>query len=81
MNTITFTPKDFDLACDNILMNFREQVEKHMPCICKKKIHKNCPRHNAAGVMKMVFDQRQPLGDKMLYLQATASPEQSIILP
>ncbi len=79
MKKIEFTPEDFNLAIDNILINFREQVESHMPCICKKKIHKHCPRHNAKGVMKMVYDQRQPLGDKMLYLQAKESSESRMI--
>jgi len=79
MTTLKFTPEDFNLAIDNILINFREQVESHMPCICKKKIHKHCPRHNAKSVMKMVYDQRQPLGDKMLYLQAKEIPESRMI--
>ena len=58
------------------------QVQKHMNCLCKKKIHKNCPKHNATVAMKMVFDQRAPLGDKLLYLQSrNTAPKQSIILP
>jgi len=82
MTTLTFTPKEFDDQIDLVLLAFVEQVQKHMNCLCKKKIHKNCPKHNATVAMKMVFDQRAPLGDKLLYLQSrNTAPKQSIILP
>lgn len=83
MTNLTFTPKEFDDTVDTALLSFVEQVKNHLPCICKKKMHKNCVRHNALGVMKMVFDQRAPIGDKMLYLQLKnqPTPPPTIILP
>lgn len=75
MTTLTFTPKEFDDTVDTALLSFVEQVKNHLPCICKKKMHKNCVRHNALNVMKMVFDQRAPIGDKILYLQSKKSPD------
>lgn len=87
MTTLTFTPKEFDTAVDNVLLSYADQVLGHLPCLCKKKQHKNCPRHLAKGVMKMVYDQRQPMGDKLLYLQSKKvldteqAKQPAIILP
>lgn len=80
MNTLKFTPKEFNEAIDNILLHFADQVGTHMVCICKKKVHKHCPRHQGIAVMKMVYNQRQPLGDKLLHLQSKeASKENRMI--
>lgn len=83
MNTLTFTPDEFNKAADEILKNYAHQIITHMPCICKKKVHKNCPKHLASGVTKMLYDDRQPLGDKLLYLQLKnqPTPPPTIILP
>jgi hypothetical protein len=69
MNQLTFAPDEFDAIADTIILNFVDQTKTHLQCICKKKQHKNCPRHSAMAVMKALFDQRQPIGDKLLHQQ------------
>lgn len=75
-NTIILPPKEFDAIIDNVLINFMEMTSTHLRCICNKKMHKNCPKHNFEQMSRMVYDHRQPIGDKILHSQT-----KKIILP
>ena len=76
MTTISLTPKDLDIIVDEVLLGFVGTTMEHLRCICNKKFHKNCPKHNFQQMAKMVFDQRQPIGDKILHSQS-----KKIIMP
>ena len=76
MTSISLTPKEFNDIYDSVLINFMANIHKHLRCICNKKMHKNCPRCNFDQMSKMVYDNRSPIGDKILHLQS-----KKIIMP
>lgn len=76
MTNISLTPKEFNEIYDSVLINFMANIHKHLRCICNKKMHKNCPRCNFDQMSKMVYDNRSPIGDKILHLQS-----KKIIMP
>lgn len=79
MTTIHLRPEELDGIIDTNLLRFIEVTMKHLPCLCKKKMHKNCPRHVYQHTAQVMFDQRQPIGDKILHLKSKKAP--GIILP
>ena len=79
MTTINLHPKELDDIVSTNLLAFVEVTMKHLPCLCKKNMHKNCPRHLYQHTAKIMYDQRQPIGDKILHLQSKKAP--GLILP
>jgi hypothetical protein len=76
MTKIELTPQQLDEILDMAMLNFIEVTGTHLMCLCKKNRHKRCPRHNFQQMAKVVYDNRQPIGDKILHSQS-----KKIIMP
>lgn len=76
MTKIELTPQQLDEILDMAMLNFIEVTGTHLRCICNKKMHKNCPKHNFLQMAKVVYDNRDPIGDKILHSQT-----KKIIMP
>lgn len=70
MTKIQLTPQQLDEILDMAMLNFIEVTGTHLMCLCKKNRHKRCPRHNFQQMAKVVYDNRQPIGDKILHSQS-----------
>lgn len=81
MNTIHLTPKELDAIAEEIIINYSQTVASHMPCICKKKQHKNCPKHQFQITSTVVFASRQSIGDKVLHQQQIKEQNKIIVVP
>lgn len=81
MNTIYLTPNELDTIIEGNITSFIQTVVPHIPCICKKKQHKHCPRHQFQMASTVVFASRQPIGDKVLHQQQIKEQSKIIVVP